>query len=375
MEEDLVKVAQEAIMTYYCCDDPEEKAYALSLNKAASPEAKRLLKELVIVDTCSFNLETDNWHLQESGVTALNLTVPGVLDDMGQALNAIINHYELVKNHPERFILVEKVDDIRTAKKTGRVGVIIGAQSCRFLEHADLESSAEVFAKAGLRVVQIGYNHRTFATDGCLSGTNAGLSKEGEELIHALEKAGITVDLSHISERSALDAMEVCEKTPVFTHANPRTLFEHPRNITDEEAKKCAAKDGVIGVCSYVPILWSRKQLPSIDDFVDAIAYFADLVGIDHVGIGIDSNAQPGAYDRQDMRHLLQLVPPNRDVYLAGAAAGLGNACAYPAGLFSLANNVNIIDTMLKRGFSSEDVRKVMGENWMRVFSKTWRNS
>ncbi|MPN50613.1 hypothetical protein SDC9_198244 [bioreactor metagenome] len=98
------------------------------------------------------------------------------------------------------------------------------------------------------------------------------------------------------------------------------------------------------------------------------------MVGIDHVGIGIDSNAQPGAYNRQDMRHLMELNAPNREVYLKAAEAGLGKACAYPQGLFSLANNVNIVDAMLKRGFGEEEIKKVMGENWLRVFAKTWRN-
>ena len=371
MENDFVKIAQDAIMSYYGTDDPESKAYALAINEAASPEAKKLLKEAIIVDTCSFYIEADNWHLQESGVTALNLTVPGVMDSMGEAMRAIVDHYEVINKYPERFMLIETPEDIRQAKATGKVGVIIGAQSCRFIEHTDLEASAEAFARLGMRILQIGYNQRTFASEGCLSG-EAGLSLTGRALIPALEKAGITVDLSHIGERSALEALEIAE-TPIFSHSNPRALFDHPRNITDEEAKKCAAKGGVIGVCSYVPILWNRKHLPCIDDFVDAIAYYSDLVGVDHVGIGIDSNAEPGAYNRKDMRHLMDMVPPNRDVYLAGAEAGLGKACAYPAGLFSLANNVNIIDTMLKRGFSTEEVKKVMGENWLRVFEKTWR--
>ncbi len=370
--EDIIKIAQDSIMAYYGMDDPENKAYALAVNAATSDEAKELLKECTIVDTCSFYIETDNWHLRESGVTAMNLTVPDVMDDMGHAVKAIMDHYEVANRYPERFKIIETTDDIRECKATGKVGLIIGAQSCKFIEHGDLYASCEVFAKMGLRVMQIGYNQRTFASDGCLSG-DAGLSLTGKILIPAMEKAGITVDLSHVGARSALEALDLAE-LPVFSHSNPRALFDHPRNISDEAIKKCGAKGGVIGICSYVPILYNGKDLPSVDGFVDAIAYVADMIGIDHVGIGVDSNAQPGAYDRYDMRHLMDLVAPNREVYLAGARAGLGKASAYPKGLFSLANNVNIIDTMLKRGFSHEDVKKVMGENWMRVFAKTWRN-
>ena len=372
-EQEQVRIAQDAIMTYYSTDDPENKAYALSINAGVSAEAVRIHKEATIIDTCSFYLESYNWHLKESGVTALNLTVPQNLAGMGGAVSSIIDHYEAISANKDHFVLAETADDIRNAKKDGKIAMILGAQNPRFVEHANLEGSTEAFARLGMRVIQIGYNQRTFATDGCLCETDGGLSPMGRKLIDGLEKAGITVDLSHISPRSAMEAMDVCTKPPIFSHSNPRKLFDHPRNISDEAAKKCAEMGGVIGVCSYVPILWNRKHLPCIEDFVDAIAYYADLVGTDHIGIGIDSNAEPGAYDRHDTRHLMQLIGPNRDVYLAGAAAGLGKRSAFPEGLYSLANIVNIVDHMLKRGFSEADIKKVMGENYLRVFDQTWR--
>lgn len=368
-----MRIAQDAIMTYYSTDDPEIKAYALSVNAGVSPEAVRIHQESTVIDTCSFYLESYNWHLKESGVTALNLTVPQNLAGMGSAVNSIIDHYEAIANNPDHFLLAETPDDIRTAKKEGKIAMILGAQNPRFVEHACLEASAEAFARLGMRIIQIGYNQRTFATDGCLCETDGGLSPMGRKLIEGMEKAGITVDLSHISPRSAMEAMDVCTKPPIFSHSNPRKLFDHPRNISDEAAKKCADMGGVIGVCSYLPILWNREHLPCIEDFVDAIAYYADLIGIDHVGIGIDSNAEPGAYDRHDTRHLMELKHPNRDVYLAAAAGGRGKHSAYPEGLQSLANIVNIVEHMLRRGFQEEDVKKVMGENYLRVFDLTWR--
>lgn len=372
-EQEKIRIAQEALMTYYSTDDPENKEYALNINAGVSADAVRIHREATIIDTCSFYLESYNWHLKESGVTALNLTVPLVHDGFGGAVNNIINHFEAIFDNPDHFVLAETGDDIRKAKKDGKIGIIIGAQSPRFIEHPCLDASVEVFAKMGLRVLQIGYNQRCFATDGCLSSTDGGLSDTGRQLIKAMEKSGVTVDISHVSPRAAMEAMDVCTKPPLFTHSNPRKLFDHPRNISDEAAKKCASMGGVIGVCSYVPILWTRDHFPCIEDFVDAIAYYADLVGIDHVGIGIDSNAEPAAYDRHDTRRLMKLVPPNRDVYLAGAEAGLGKRCAFPEGLYSLANIVNIVDHMLKRGFTESDIKKVLGENFLRVFDATWR--
>ena len=170
--------------------------------------------------------------------------------------------------------------------------------------------------------------------------------------------------------------LESCLRRLIAEEAAPARLAAVLFNLgfLPGSDKKCAAAGGVIGVCSYVPILWNRKRLPCIEDFVDAIAYYADLVGIDHVGIGIDSNSQPGAYERHETRRLMELAHPNRDVYLEGVEAGRGKACVYPEGLHSLANIVNIVEHMLKRGFLEEDVKKVLGENFLRVFDQTWRS-
>ena len=100
-----VKIAQDAIMAYYSTDDPENKAYALSVNAAVSPEAKRIHRESIVIDTCSFYLESYNWHLKESGATALNLTVPQNLAGMGSAVSSIIDQNEAITNNPHHIVL------------------------------------------------------------------------------------------------------------------------------------------------------------------------------------------------------------------------------------------------------------------------------
>ncbi len=375
--DELFESAFDFAKRFYCEDNPEIKKMVLKINESVSDRARELHKDAIVIDACTFFLETYNWHLHASGATAINCTVPLTMDSTGAAVNRIADYYETIRNEP-KLILVEKADDILNAKKDGKIGVIIGAQSCEFIQHGDLFSSTKLFFKMGLRIMQIAYNHRSFAADGCLTGDNAGLTGDGKKLIKAMEQSGIVVDLSHVGEKSTLEALEICEKPPVFSHSNPKGLFPHPRNITDEQAKKLADKRGVIGVCAFPPICWDGTNFPGINSFIDAICYYADLVGIDHIGIGLDSNAQPGAYDRRELLRFSWLINQmessdgGSNYYTASFTAGRGLMTLFCEDLVNIANLVKITDGMLNRGFKEEDIRKVLGLNFMRVFREWW---
>ena len=178
---------------YLCEDHPSVKEYALSYNKEVSPEAQALHDESIVVDTCAWHLQGYNWHLQESGVTAINCTVPESTDGPAEALKHIIEYYALC-NEIDEVTLVRRYEDILKAKRDGKIGIIIGAQSCDFIHHPDIPESVEAFARLGLRIMTIAYNHRTFAADGCATGTDDGLTNEGKTLIRAMERNGIVVD-------------------------------------------------------------------------------------------------------------------------------------------------------------------------------------
>lgn len=365
-------------MAYSCEDDAENREIALKWNAEISDEARKLHEECIIIDTCAFYLETYNWQLKAAKPTALNLTVPSVFDpSAGGALDKVIDLLHVVSRYPEHFINIRTAEDILEAKRTGKVGAIIGAQNCDFIFSREPAATVEAFSRVGLRVMQIAYNHRSFAADGCATGTDAGITAQGREMIRAMERYGVTVDLSHVGCRSTLEAMDYVTKPVIFSHSNPKALFDRPRNITDEQAKKCAEIGGVIGAVAFAPNLYDGENLPTIDRYIDAIAYFADLVGIDHVGIGLDSNAEPGAYNRQDARHIADgsfREDSPESMYDKAFAAGKGKASIYTDGIFGVANYPNIVDKLLKRGFSHDDVRKIMGENFLRVFKQTWTN-
>ncbi len=361
----------------WCSDNPEVKRLALNYNAAVSEEARRLHEEAIVIDNCSFGLESgdDNWQLDESGLTAMNCTVTGIMDNTAAAINNFILYHSVIAES-ENLIMVEHADDILRAKRENKKGVIFGAQSCEFIQHDDLDASVEVFAKMGLRVMQIGYNHRTFAADGCHSGDDAGITKDGRKLIRAMEKHGVQVDLSHAGRRSTLEAMDICEKAPIFSHSNPKELFDHVRNISPEQAKKCAERGGVIGACTYNLTLWNKRDFPSIDHFIDIICYYADLVGAEHVGIGFDCTAQAGTYVRREQQYFVNLVKENdgeNSLYYKSYQAGRGVLTMYTEGLLNISNMICITDQLLKRGFNKEEVKMIIGGNWYRVFKENWK--
>lgn len=373
-EEQIFKEIANLSVKFHCEDNPEVKAMTLSFNENVSDDARRIHKESIIIDTCTFNLEGYNWALEASGATGLSCTVPGAKDAAEGAIRSIIDYYQTV-NDCDKFMMVYKADDIVDAKQHDKIGIIIGSQSCDFVHHNDLYSSVEAFAKLGLRIMPIAYNHSSFAGDGCYATSNGGITNDGKILIDAMEKSGITLDLSHVGERSSLEALYYCNKTPIFSHSNPKALYDHPRNISDELAKKCASLGGVVGVCAYPPILWDGENFPTIDSFIDCIIYFANLIGVDHVGIGIDSNAQPGAYPRRDNAYFAKLnrtLSGTNGMAYKSYIAGRGYLGCCTDGIASLANFVNIVDHMLKRGFKENEIKKILGENWLRVFRETW---
>ena len=360
--------------SFYCEDNPAIKERALEINRGISPEARALHGESVVIDACSFFLEDYNWHLEESGATALNCTVPGVMDGRGEAVKKIIDYHQTIRSS-EKLTLVERAGDILDAKREGRIGIIIGAQSCEFVFHPDLHASTEVFARMGLRIMQIGYSHRTFAADRMLYGGRRGVdfSREGPDRRH--EPGGSRRRPK--SRRCPIDAGGdglLREASDLLAQQSdcPLSPSQEHHGRADQEGGRAGRNGGHLRISS---IHWDQTdRRPCLDTFLDSISYVADLVGVDHVGIGLDSNAQPGAYDRRELLSMGQghaaVTGPN--YYLHFHLKGMTEQSFYSEGIVNLANLPNVTDGLLTRGFGREEIQKILGRNYLRVFEQWW---
>ena len=334
-------------------------------------EAKRLHHEAIVFDGCTFFCEGYNDNIARSGSTVLNITVPNVADDVGGAVKNIANYYHVINKDP-KLCLIETVDDIFEAKKRGLVGIVIGAQNCRPMEYYDLDSMVEAFYRLGMRISQLTYNTRNFAGDGCGTEANAGLSRDGRELIKAMNRVGIVLDLSHVGEQTSLEAIEESAKPPVFTHSNPRSRVDVPRNITDEQIKKVAEKGGVVGLTPYPPMNWKGgEEIPTLGDYLDNMEYIIDLVGIDHVAVGTDSVATPGAYPREEIVQGLRTAHLTVGNYFKFFRDRTSQAMSLK-GFTGMADYPLITQGLLDRGHDGDSIIKILGLNMIRVFQEVW---
>ncbi len=324
-----------------------------------------LHQESIVIDGTSFFCR-DADRLLAAGVTAINTTTAWPDDDFEMAVSRIEEYYALVRRDP-RLGIVERAADITRLKREGRAGIIVAFQNARPIG-SRLER-VETFWRLGVRTIQLTYNTRNLLGDGVDERTDAGLSKLGRDIVREMNRVGVLVDLSHVGYRTSLDAIEVSEKPCVFTHSNPRTLVNVPRNITDEQIKAVAERGGVVGCSCFPPLVWKGEGPPTLDDFIDVIDYVVQMIGIDHVSIGSDSEATKGAYP-VELRASLRRQ-------FAGTTGGFNTRFPQGQPVVGLEDGLGdwpkISTQLLSRGYRPDDVKKIVGGNLLRVFGEVWK--
>lgn len=331
--------------------------------------ARELHRSAVVVDTVNRSLMDERFFrdIREGGPTLLGRTIlvssREVFSPFGfaETLRDIAQTLAIIDAHPNELLLVKRPADIRIAKETGRTGLYLYFQSPEPL--AKDAWRLRLFYELGLRMLQLTYNDRSLAGDGCAERTDCGLSDFGVALIEDCNRLGISVDVSHCGYRTTMEAIEVSREPVLITHANARTLCDNPRCKTDEQAKACAVKGGVIGV-QALPAFISTDPKPTLDDMLDHLDHWARLVGIDHVGLGLDLTT---GHERDDYSLLGYKPEMYRNVWVDGVQQWI-------AGLGSLADLPNITERLLARSYAEEDIRKVLGGNFVRVLSQIWRD-
>ncbi len=282
-------------------------------------------------------------RLQEGGVTAqlFALFVPDAHAMHGAtafALRALDHLYQAIEQADGRLILARTAQDIETAHKAGQVAAIVGMEGAEPLD-GSLEL-LHIFYRLGLRVLGLTWNRRNAAADGLdFARTGGRLTPFGVSLVERCNALGIVLDVAHLSPAGVQDVLEISRLPVIASHANARALCDFPRNLTDEQLQAIAEKGGVIGVTTVPDFITRDSAGATLDRFLDHIDYMIRLIGPDHVSLGSDFDgyrAQP------------------------------------PEGLTSIADFPNITSGLLARGHSPETVRKVLGENWLRVFRQVW---
>jgi membrane dipeptidase len=292
-------------------------------------------------------------ELQRGKVDAVLATVASI-EDARSTIAVLGAWHSLFRNQKLPVRLATSVADIRSVKAEGKIAILLHFQGANPIE-ADL-NLIDIYHTLGVRIIQLTYNARNLIGDGCTESGNNGLSDFGRKAVKRMLELGIVMDLSHVGERTSLEAIELAQSPVIVGHANARRVCDNLRNLSDEVIKAVAASDGVIGMCAF-PAFVSKKLRPSLDDLLNHVDYISELVGPEHIGIGTDfahedeDDYEYFGYDERVYPH-----PP----------------WVYPQGLQTFADFPNITAGLMKRGYTGDQVRGILGGNFLRVFEKVW---
>jgi len=324
--------------------------------------AAALHRDAVVIDgTCPLlrRREYVDWYIQ-GGATAVMPTV-GSTASAEETLRNLGAWRRFIASRAD-LLLVDTPADIERAGREHRLGLVFHFQGADPVEN-DLDL-VEAYRALGVRMIQLTYNIRNRVGDGCEEASDAGLSRFGRDLVRRLNENRIVVDGSHTGYRTTMEAIELSTLPPVFSHGNAYGVYAWPRNIRDDQARAVAARGGLVGVTGFPGFLGAGPR-PSIDDWLRHVDYFCELIGPDHVALGIDY--YEGMHPVADAGEADRFYRQQLDVRRWSEAAYPPPPHHYPEGMATPKELANVTARLLARGYSAEDVRKIVGGNWMRV--------
>jgi membrane dipeptidase len=298
--------------------------------------------------------------LQRGGFTCVTATL-GFWEGAISSLDSIARWRDRERECEDVMLIVRRTSDIVRAHETGRVGILLGFQNANLLEGRI--RFVELFAELGVRVIQLTYNNQNELGGSCYEEEDSGLARFGREVVREMNRCGIVIDLSHVGDRTTLDAIECSEKPVAISHANASSLFPHKRNKSDVVLKALAARGGVIGCATYRNIT-PPSACATVDGWCEMVARTVDLIGEDHVAIGTDEGHNNTRSDLDWMR--MGLWTRGVD-YGAGSASRPGKV-PKPDWLPRTSALAAVRDELQRIGFSSAERDKILGGNWMRLY-------
>jgi len=315
-----------------------------------------------------FSLYVKPWYVEHGGSAR-------------RTLDMIDSVYRAVERHPRDLMLATSVADIRRAKRQGKIAALMGIEGGHAIE--DSLPTLREFYRLGVRYMTLTWNNtNNWADAGRGEKKHHGLSDYGQEVVREMNRLGMLVDVSHVSDETMSDALDVSKAPIIASHSSARALSDVPRNIPDDLLKRIAKNGGVVQVNFYSVFVDTKtvspqsaerdKRLKAQQDAIDAkykddperraeesdkleaanplpplpisklidhIDHIVKVAGIDHVGIGADFD---GANDMPEGAQDVSMLP-------------------------------NITYELLKRGYSERDIRKILGENLLRAFAQAER--
>ena len=268
--------------------------------------------------------------------------------------------------HQDMYVRAENIDDIIAAKKNGKVALVPSLESSTMIEN-ELDR-IDILYGYGVRCMGIVYSESNSLGSGLKEDRDGGLTKFGHRAVERMNKLGMAIDVSHASDQTCLDVIEA-SNVPIFiNHAGARSLWNIKRLKPDNVIKACAEKGGIIGV-EAAPHTTITENHPyhNLESFMEHFDYIVDMVGIDHVAFGPDTNFGDHVALHKEFRKFLSIDEANKK------GSPEHKEVEYVAGLDNPSETFpNIVKWLVKHGYSNDEISKVVGKNVIRVLKEIW---
>lgn len=250
-----------------------------------------------------------------------------------QRVTALLDAFDrLAASHPAVLRPVNSVAEIRQMHTTGSLAVVLAVENASALE-GDPDFVKVLFDR-GVRMMGLTWNNSNGLADGALESTHGGLTSLGRTVLARMQDLGMVVDVSHLSEKSFWDLLGATQGPIVATHSNAASLVPHPRNLTDAQLRAVAERGGVVGV-NFVPAFLGGASLARV---FEHMGHMVSVTGPDSVALGSDFDG------------------------FTGRVNGLEDVSRLP----------DLTAGLLGRGYEPQTIKKILGENALRVFSEVW---
>lgn len=315
-------------------------------------------------------LQYANWsekvfrQMREGGVDAVHATITYHENFRETVLN-IEQWNRWFEQFPELIFQGRSAGDVDRARETGRTAIFFGSQNPSCIE--DDIGLVEVLHTLGLRFMQLTYNNQSLLATGCYEDDDTGLTRMGREVVAEMNRVGLVVDMSHSSERSTLEAIDHSRRPIAITHANPHSWHPALRNKSDTVLRALGQSGGMLGFSVY-PHHLKGGSACTLTDFCEMVARTADLMGIDHIGIGTDL-----CQDQPDS--VVEWMRVGRWTKRIDYGEGSAAAPGFPPMPEWFADNRDfgtIAGGLRSVGMSADEVATVMGGNWRRFFDQSF---
>jgi len=313
-------------------------------------------------------LQYSNWsreifeQMREGGLDAVHATLV-YHETTRETLSRLGEWNRRFEAWPDLIMPVHVPQDIAVAQASGRVGIILGAQNCSPIE--DDIDMVEVMRDLGLMIMQLTYNNQSLLACGCYEAEDSGITRFGRQVIREMNRVGMVIDMSHSAERSTLEAIEISERPVIISHANPESFHPAKRNKSDKVLKAIAESDGLLGFSAY-PFHLRNGSDCTLTEYCEMIARTADLMGIEHLGIGTDlCQNQPVS--------ILEWMRNGRWSKDMDYGEGSASNADWPRPLSWLRDSrdfSNLIAGLRKVGMSEDEVAGIMGKNWVALLER-----